>query len=646
MLSVGPVSARAQGAASLAAAGDAEAALGEYVVATVLASRELLQAHGLSLYAATPDARQRLALDAQLLAGTAHRCLDAALALLLASLGPRPPPGPLLAPPPLPGEAALGEYVVATVLASRELLQAHGLSLYAATPDARQRLALDAQLLAGTAHRCLDAALALLLASLGPRPPPGPLLAPPPLPGQQQQQQQQQQQGGVELLPGVAAEALAMGVAAERLGALGGEAAAKVGAPVRELALMNQFLARRQAHQAHQAAAAAAPYSQAQSSDMARLLCALCALFASREPLPQLLWLARQQAENLAIARSKQIAAIREVFQVPSAAAVAAVAPEDADATEAFRAAVVGKAKQLAAAVNAKFTELNEKEQSARDYRQLIADGGDLAAVSANVKRMLTTEGHPLQRRCSEFTSDVLASAPHKTLQAVTKEVKDFLDTTRESVAAQFKLSSSGTGMRECHKAIAEVVFPAIFTSVFALYKDKYRQKSAATMTKLAELAPSITLSGLLVRRRFWLVPDGCANVVEAAALAYRPAIDSLLEMTTKTAPHDKSRCIVAASAALTRCVEQFYEGKSVAKESIMIGGDDIVPLLSFALTQASVPNVHAETAFITEFMTCWESADEEGYALATLMACIDFIDSLSLDELRHNESDSVDLDN
>jgi hypothetical protein len=62
------------------------------------------------------------------------------------------------------------------------------------------------------------------------------------------------------------------------------------------------------------------------------------------------------------------------------------------------------------------------RTQAQKDYDRVIADGGDIPAIQANVRRMLTTPQHTFARRLQDWATAFIVDPPealHDALDAI-----------------------------------------------------------------------------------------------------------------------------------------------------------------------------------------------------------------------------------
>ena len=139
-------------------------------------------------------------------------------------------------------------------------------------------------------------------------------------------------------------------------------------------------------------------------------------------------------------------------------------------------------------------------------------------------------------------------------------------------------------------RASDSVLFPKVYDLVYPLVQKRHK----ADDTRLAKLCDSIREHALEVQfDMFGASQRFCAAVV-ADPHMYRPCADTVAEMTRCISPAQKLACLVRACRAAE---------ERIARAGKAYGADELLPVLCFALVQSGLADLHAQFAFIDEFV-------------------------------------------
>ena len=174
------------------------------------------------------------------------------------------------------------------------------------------------------------------------------------------------------------------------------------------------------------------------------------------------------------------------------------------------------------------------------------------------------------------------------------------------------------------------------YDTIFPMFKKVTESDDMKTNSRLKVLHSMITPEAVKARRKFWLVPEETdpkdAQKVMDKAYAETIAAFSLIGKT-KTL-FGKLKCLKAAVDSVSAAVEKFY-GKIT--EDLVMGADDLLPILSFSLFRSGLLNTHAEVEFISELLSDKQSMGENGYNAATFAALIGFVDTITPQDLENS---------
>ncbi len=198
-------------------------------------------------------------------------------------------------------------------------------------------------------------------------------------------------------------------------------------------------------------------------------------------------------------------------------------------------------------------------------------------------------------------------------------------------------------------------------------------QSSGAASTTTS--SPSIGISGAPPRHRHQLSVDLLTSMKD---LAYSPPIRKLQQLSEFKTVSKKLRCLVDASKAIIRCVDEYYRpftkmypdsdeedeedkmstsapstpensknkqnnnnnnnnnknntnnnNNNNNKERVTLGAEDKFPIFLYCLIKANIPNLYAEMGFIKEFGDPIAFKEEAMYRLIELEQSMEYIESL-----------------
>lgn len=100
----------------------------------------------------------------------------------------------------------------------------------------------------------------------------------------------------------------------------------------------------------------------------------------------------------------------------------------------------------------------------------------------------------------------------------------------------------------------------------------------------------------------------------------YRPAYALLRSLPKKTSPREKLECIVKVLNLTVKCIEDFWKNEG---RSVVVGADDLLPIFTYVIAKASVPNLPSEILYITEFSLDKTLKGKYSYALTTFQMAV-----------------------
>jgi len=169
------------------------------------------------------------------------------------------------------------------------------------------------------------------------------------------------------------------------------------------------------------------------------------------------------------------------------------------------------------------------------------------------------------------------------------------------------------------------------------LYKAKCKEEDIAHSKKVGAFL-TVSPGHLAIKEKFWLswsdkpLPDD----LDLVKPTYHSAITTLKQLPSFHTPARKAACIVATANAVIDAVRVHYQG-SKDDQDITVSADDLLPILTYVMIKANVPDICSEVAFVSDFLSDMEARSIEGYTLVTAQTCISFIGCLETSELSQN---------
>jgi len=117
---------------------------------------------------------------------------------------------------------------------------------------------------------------------------------------------------------------------------------------------------------------------------------------------------------------------------------------------------------------------------------------------------------------------------------------------------------------------------------------------------------------------------------------AYHVAITTLKKLPFFHTPSRKVTCLVNTANAIIEAVRLHYRDCK-DDQDIAVSADDLLPIFTYVMIKAIVPNLCSEVALVCDFLSDAEARSMEGYTIVTIQTCISFIGCLEESELSQN---------
>lgn len=184
----------------------------------------------------------------------------------------------------------------------------------------------------------------------------------------------------------------------------------------------------------------------------------------------------------------------------------------------------------------------------------------------------------------------------------------------------------------ECHIAVESLTFPRIYPDIFELFKMKYQQEDREMASRMKNFS-SVSPAHMGIPKDLWLIPEGKGDARPGLEPPYHMAITILRQLPSHQTPQAKIQCLNLTATTMVKCVDTHWAGK----KKILLGGDDFLPLFSFLILKANIPNAMSECHFMETFMDEITSTGEGGYMVVTFQTCLLIIQQLDQKTLQEN---------
>jgi len=130
-----------------------------------------------------------------------------------------------------------------------------------------------------------------------------------------------------------------------------------------------------------------------------------------------------------------------------------------------------------------------------------------------------------------------------------------------------------------------------------------------------------LNLSQLNIQPQFWLEDNPSPYSSSIACLQQLPLLKTI---------DSKLKCLTTTASKICTDVSLYWETKSpTIHREISVGGDELLPLMTYVLLKSNIPNVYSEVAFMELFIDQQKEIEQEGNVLATYHSVISLIDQL-----------------
>jgi len=210
-------------------------------------------------------------------------------------------------------------------------------------------------------------------------------------------------------------------------------------------------------------------------------------------------------------------------------------------------------------------------------------------------------------------------------VEKVVKDIHSSLSKLHSLLIITYDELDLPVGRDQSYAAVESMFFKPLWQWVNLVFRRLNVQKEV-TLYDVVKKRWHCGPTEFSVRDKFALTD----NQDDASSFPYKCAVEELRKITSYSSPLDKLECIVLTTKLICQCVADYWIKKGES-EAPSIGCDDILPILSYVIVRAALPQLVSECHAMEEFIQESYLLGEEGYCLTTLATALAY--SLSLKE-------------
>ncbi len=98
-------------------------------------------------------------------------------------------------------------------------------------------------------------------------------------------------------------------------------------------------------------------------------------------------------------------------------------------------------------------------------------------------------------------------------------------------------------------------------------------------------------------------------------ASSYLPLIfaSTMKRMSKVKTPSSKLRVLVDTARSIIHCVDQHWKEHHSTKEKFVVGGDELLPLFTYVIIKADIPNLYSQTKLMEFFVADEDLIEQAG---------------------------------
>jgi hypothetical protein len=270
--------------------------------------------------------------------------------------------------------------------------------------------------------------------------------------------------------------------------------------------------------------------------------------------------------------------------------------------------------------------------------------------ITAHLDMVLTLPQHRLGATMQRFAQSWyepyqrMSEPSQETLTQVTELLDDFTFRLLDKTVKHYEPLRHPQRVVYAREAIRNHVHCAVYEQLFDLVCRRYEAEDLVHSERINEHR-YVHPAHLGIKRDLWLTKD-IALDADPRLQPYAKAIASLQLIGQYKLASSKLACLVDAATSVCSTVLEHWRATHVHGEAApVIGGDELLPLMAYALIKANVPHIFSHVAYMELFIDEQAIMQQQGYLLATAqtaLALICCLDSKQIDQALKEVADST----
>eukprot|EP00009_Paramoeba_aestuarina_P005169 CAMPEP_0201519786 /NCGR_PEP_ID=MMETSP0161_2-20130828/10249_1 /ASSEMBLY_ACC=CAM_ASM_000251 /TAXON_ID=180227 /ORGANISM="Neoparamoeba aestuarina, Strain SoJaBio B1-5/56/2" /LENGTH=507 /DNA_ID=CAMNT_0047917937 /DNA_START=117 /DNA_END=1637 /DNA_ORIENTATION=+ len=181
-------------------------------------------------------------------------------------------------------------------------------------------------------------------------------------------------------------------------------------------------------------------------------------------------------------------------------------------------------------------------------------------------------------------------------------------------------LRKKKTRLEVTYHAILEFVFEKTSPEMMGFYYQRWKGADdhlSEMWDKFEKACGGVSPAHLGLPKQLWLYDPW------SDAIAYSSAISRLRKIDEVYTAKDKLSCLVDVGNLIFKALEKYWNSNESGDLSVMVGGDELLPLFMYVIIKAKVKKGFSQSYFMQDFIDDQCSIQKEGYLLATFQTAI-----------------------
>eukprot|EP01114_Cavostelium_apophysatum_P011794 TRINITY_DN2628_c0_g1_i1.p1 TRINITY_DN2628_c0_g1~~TRINITY_DN2628_c0_g1_i1.p1 ORF type:complete len:664 (-),score=134.17 TRINITY_DN2628_c0_g1_i1:96-2087(-) len=247
--------------------------------------------------------------------------------------------------------------------------------------------------------------------------------------------------------------------------------------------------------------------------------------------------------------------------------------------------------------------------------------------LESNLLKILQNTNHPMGKKVDMFLMAFKTSMynySNEDIESFTQkavgEINTFLESMRSNIISKVQEFNVSNGPLLVWKILQTVVISGAYSQLYGYYQQKFASENTR-IEKIIQNHRNITLQQLNVPQRYLLGKSGSP---------YSKGIETLRGLSYLRNVYDKLNVLVLTCTEILDSVREYYSVHSTP-EPLLIqpSTDDLIPLLTFVMCRAQVPNLLIELSFLKDMIPEELKRGFEGFALCAFDVCLRYVETV-----------------